>query len=100
MILGDCRHIGNGAVIAGGSVVTRDVPAYTIVAGVPAREKRQRFAPEVQRYLEESRWWDFDLATLATLKPLLLEPLTEAGAAVFAERCRALRGHAVNGSAG
>jgi len=39
-------HIGRGAVIAAGSVVTRDVPPYAIVAGVPAKTIRMRFTPE------------------------------------------------------
>ena len=39
-------HIGRGAIIAAGSVVTSDVPRYAIVAGVPAKTVRMRFAPE------------------------------------------------------
>ena len=45
--------IGRGAVVAAGSVVTSDVPRYSIVAGVPARVVRQRFAPEQLRSHEE-----------------------------------------------
>lgn len=41
-------RIGEGAVVAAGSVVTKDVPPYSVVAGVPARVLRARFAPEAQ----------------------------------------------------
>lgn len=61
--------IGDGAVVAGGSVVTRDVAPYAIVGGAPARLIRQRFAKEEQELLQASRWWEYmlpDLAPLAT----------------------------------
>lgn len=54
------RTIGNGAVIAAGSVITKDVPAYAIVAGVPARFIRPRFAPEIAARIEALGWWDWD----------------------------------------
>lgn len=90
-ILGSCGAIGNGAIVAAGAVVTRDVPPYAIMVGIPAKPLRDRFPPEVQRHLEESRWWEFDLATLTTLQPFLMQSLTPELAAEFAERCRALR---------
>ena len=40
-------HIGQGAIVAAGSVVTRDVPPYTIVGGVPANVIKYRFSPEM-----------------------------------------------------
>ena len=52
-------RIGNGAVVGSNSVVTRDVPAYTIVAGAPARVLRQRFARDIAQAIESTQWWDW-----------------------------------------
>lgn len=93
-ILGSCKSVGNGAIIAAGAVVTRDVQPYAIMVGVPAKPLRDRFPPEIQQHLEASRWWEFDLATLSTLHDELMEPLTETRAAAFAAKCQALRGTA------
>lgn len=53
-------HIGNGAVIAAGSVVTKDVPPYAIVAGNPAKVIRYRFSNEIIEKLDKEKWWDRD----------------------------------------
>ncbi|MFN4128285.1 MAG: CatB-related O-acetyltransferase [Paracoccaceae bacterium] len=63
-ILPGCKTIGNGAVIAAGAIVTRDVPAYAIVAGNPARQIRMRFAPDRIAELEASEWWNRSIADL------------------------------------
>lgn len=51
--------IGNGAVIGANAVVKRDVGAYEIVAGMPAKRLRLRFAPDVAARIERLTWWDW-----------------------------------------
>src|SRR5262249_58694753 len=53
------RAIGDGAVVAAGAVVTKDVPAYAVVAGNPARPIRERFAPAIAARLQALAWWDW-----------------------------------------
>ncbi len=57
IITASCKEIGNGAVIAAGSVVTKSVPPYSIVAGNPAKIIRYRFAPDTIMKLEKSNWF-------------------------------------------
>ena len=51
--------VGHGAVIGMGSVVTKDVEPFSIVAGCPAKEIRKRFDSETIDALLKSQWWDF-----------------------------------------
>ena len=53
--------MGVGAVVAANAVVTKDVPDYAIVAGVPARFIRYRFSEEVRQSLLSSKWWEKDI---------------------------------------
>ncbi|MGZ8216553.1 CatB-related O-acetyltransferase [Methylomagnum sp.] len=53
--------IGDGAIVAAHAVVTRDVPAYAIVAGNPARVKKMRFSDSLVERLEALQWWRFAL---------------------------------------
>lgn len=58
------RRIGRGAIVGAGAIVTSNVEPYTVVGGSPARQIGIRFSLERQRALEDSRWWELDIASL------------------------------------
>ncbi|MDE2384060.1 MAG: chloramphenicol acetyltransferase [Alphaproteobacteria bacterium] len=61
--------IGNGAVVASHAVVTKDVPAYAIVAGIPARFVKWRHETRIATRLQSLAWWDWDHGRLHKALP-------------------------------
>lgn len=59
----DCKimdgvTIGDGATVASGAVVTKDVPPFSIVGGVPAKVLKMKFSQDIIDRLEEIKWWN------------------------------------------
>lgn len=57
--------IGDGAVIGARAVVSKDIPPYTIAAGVPAKPIRKRFSQDTIRSLLEIKWWNWSEERIA-----------------------------------
>lgn len=68
-ILSGCTRVGNGAVLAAGCVVTKDVPDYAVVGGTPARVLRFRFDQVQMDRIELTRWWERSLSELVENPP-------------------------------
>lgn len=66
--------IGDGAIVAAYSVVTKEIPPYTVAGGNPARFIKKRFNDELTEILLKLKWWDFAPAELAETLPVLCDP--------------------------
>ena len=64
-------HIGDGAIIGTRTVVTKDVPPYTIVGGIPAKEIRKRFSPDITEQMQTLKWWDWPVDKIREFLPYL-----------------------------
>ena len=69
--------IGDGAVVAANAVVTKSVPPYAIVAGVPAKIIRYRFSNDIILRLIKLRWWDFTQEILEKCKDCFIDKFDE-----------------------
>jgi acetyltransferase-like isoleucine patch superfamily enzyme len=78
IVLPRVTQIGNGAVIAAGSVVTTDVPPYAVMAGNPARLIKHRFQPDLIEALERAAWWNRSIEELTRHLGAFTRPLSGA----------------------
>ncbi len=67
--------VGHGSIIASGSIVTKDVPPYAVVAGIPATIIKYRFDEKTIEKLLNSKWWNYNDITLRKNSHLVKDPL-------------------------
>ncbi|MEA4974053.1 Virginiamycin A acetyltransferase [bioreactor metagenome] len=65
-------HIGDGAIIGTRAVVTKDIPPYTVVGGVPAKEIKKRFDEETIKILQKIQWWNWSFNKIQQFLPYIM----------------------------
>jgi acetyltransferase-like isoleucine patch superfamily enzyme len=77
LILPNVQRIGDGAVIGAGSIVTRDVPDFAVVAGNPAKVIKYRFSNETISRIKALQWWNKSIEELKEEFGEFLHPVEE-----------------------
>lgn len=70
-------RVGNGAILASGTVVTKDIPDYAIVGGVPGRVIKFRFEKDTIKRLQDVKWWDWPYDVLKQYRHLFELEVTQ-----------------------
>jgi virginiamycin A acetyltransferase len=65
-------HIGDGAIIGTRAVVTKDIPPYTVVGGIPAKEIKKRFDEETINKLLQIQWWNWSFDKIQQYLPYIM----------------------------
>jgi virginiamycin A acetyltransferase len=70
-------HIGDGAIIGTRAVVTKDIPPYTVVGGIPAKEIKKRFDEATIKKLQQIQWWNWPFDKIRRLLPNIINGETD-----------------------
>ena len=65
-------HIGDGAIIGTRALVTKDIPSYTVVGGIPAKEIKKRFDEETINKLQQIQWWNWSFDKIQRCLPYIM----------------------------
>ena len=77
IITAGCKKIGDGAVIAAGSVVTKDIPPFAICGGIPCKVIKKRFSEKLSLRIMENPWWSRNIDELTPYMDSFVRPLSE-----------------------
>ena len=72
-VIMDGVHIGDGAIVGSRAVVTKDVPPYAIVGGIPAKIIKYRFSEEIIHAIENTKWWNLSDCEIEKILPIFTQ---------------------------